>query len=198
MTTTYLPADDDTLALAKEIIAAYHPHLNHARIAIVFRDGDAPTSNGKETLGQTSLVTSKMQVIAKERFDFLIWLAGDWWHEATDSQRRALLDHELCHCGGEPYAWKLRGHDVQEFACILDRHGPWYRELHNFINVTRNRLMTQADLLIEEMAGIVGTLPGRGIESVELATKTRSVTLTADTARKASAMLAEIVETGSK
>ena len=91
MPTTYLPADDDTLALAEEIIAAHHPHLEHARIAIVFRDGEAPTSNGKETLGQTSLVTSKMQVIAKERFDFLIWLAGDWWYDAKDHHRRPLL-----------------------------------------------------------------------------------------------------------
>lgn len=35
MPTTYLPADDDTLALA-EIVAAHHPHLEQARIAIVF------------------------------------------------------------------------------------------------------------------------------------------------------------------
>lgn len=193
MPTRYLSADDDTLALAEEIIATHHPHLKHARIAIVFRDGNAPTSNGKMTLGQTSLVTSKMQVIAKERFDFLIWLAGDWWHDATDRQRRALLDHELCHCAGEPFAWKIRGHDIEEFACILTRHGPWYAELRSFAKAAREELASQGYLLNEKLAGMVGTING-GIESIELSSGSRSVTLTADTARKSSEMLREIGE----
>jgi len=195
--TNYRPADDDTLALAREIIEAYHPMLEHARIALVFREGDAPTTNGKETLGQASLVTSKMQVIATERFDFFVWLAGDWWHDARDEQRRALLDHELSHCAGEPFAWRMRGHDVEEFTCILERHGAWYRELHNFVKTVEESKFKQALLLSENvaaLAGLVGTIEraspnGKGgIDSITLSTDERSATLTSDTARRAAAL----------
>lgn len=194
MPTTYIPADDETLALAVEIIEDYHPTLKHARIAIVFREGDPPTSNGKETLGQASLVTSKMNVIAAERFDFFIWLAGDWWHDATDKQRRALLDHELCHCAGEPFAWRMRSHDIEEFSCILERHGTWYRELHNFVKTAQDiSAQVQSRLIQDSVNGLVGTidrLNGKhGIDAVTLSTGNRSVTLTADTARKAQAAM---------
>ena len=184
MPTTYIPADDETLALAIQIIEEHHPRLLEARIALVFREGDAPLTNGKEILGQASLVNSKMKVIAKEDFDFFIWLAGDWWHNARDNQRKALLDHELCHCTGQPYAWKMRSHDVEEFACILERHGPWYQDLHNFVKVSRETPILQGRLGVTPPNGKVGT-----IESITLSTNNRSVTLTADTARKAQAAM---------
>lgn len=199
MTTNYLSADETTLQMAETIIAEHHPWLKNARIAVMLREGEAPRTDGKLTLGQTSLVNAKMKALAREKYDFFIWLAGDWWADARDEERRALLDHELCHCGGEAMAWKLRGHDVQEFAVIAQRHGLWYGELRNFVRAATEGSETsgpayQRDLAVAEPMGKVGTINCGGISEVTLSSRTRSVTLTADTARKAGAMLAEIAQ----
>jgi hypothetical protein len=57
-----------------------------------------------------------------------IWDKGR--KELTAAQQQALVDHELMHCepqlddGGN---WKLviRGHDLEEFNAIVERHGLW-------------------------------------------------------------------------
>ena len=83
--------------------------------------------------------------------DFLIVIDVGEWVELNQAQRHALVDHELSHCAlfvadseggrktwrlydprldslGDPNLerrWGLRGHDVEEFAEVLKRHGWW-------------------------------------------------------------------------
>lgn len=114
----FTPADQETLDIAHRIIDEYHPWLLDANIVVVFRDGEPPKSGGKITLGAASLVDARMRVVAKEEYDFFIWLSYDWWESAPEEKRRALVDHELCHCSGQPGGWKMRGHDIEEFVWI--------------------------------------------------------------------------------
>lgn len=40
-------------------------------------------------------------------------------------QRRALVDHELCHCRLEGDDPEIVPHDIEEFNVIIQRHGVW-------------------------------------------------------------------------
>lgn len=122
MAVIWTKAKDEVLELAQELIEEHHPDLSDAAIGIVFRD-TAPVSNGKVTLGQASKVPPKM--LPYLDLDFLIWLAADFWEDATSVQRRALLDHELCHCSSFEGENTIRPHDIEEFAEIVERYGYW-------------------------------------------------------------------------
>lgn len=122
-------APDDVIQMARELVDQYHPDLKHANIGILFRE-KASSSNGRRVLGNASTVTSRWKPLLEEEFHFIIWLAADWWlDEATPAQQRALLDHELQHCYmADPVTPALRGHDLEEFGCIIERHGFWRKD----------------------------------------------------------------------
>ena len=85
----------------------------------------------------------------------MVLLLREFWQneDVSDLQRDALLDHELCHAEvkldrvtGEPLedergriCWRLRGHDVEEFAAIISRRGIWKRDLEHFFAAHRLR-----------------------------------------------------------
>lgn len=120
----YTPAPDDVVELAQELIELYHPHLAEARIGLLMRE-EAGKGNGRVVLGAAKRTPADQRAYVD--FDFIIWLAQDWWeHMLSPMQRRALLDHELCHCyvasNGDV---SLRGHDIEEFDAIIRRYGFW-------------------------------------------------------------------------
>lgn len=134
--------------IARDLIAAHHEHLADARIEFVFRD-KANKSHGRIVLGTARKVGGLNAYLARaittEPEDlepgppfFLIELALDQWLELDDNGRRALVDHELCHClaavddeTGE-LVLSTRGHDLEEFTEIVDRHGLWKADLARF------------------------------------------------------------------
>ena len=81
-------------------------------------------------------------------YDFAILLnqeicTNEAWNEERMS---ALLDHELVHCElardpktqaikrdecGNP-VYRIRGHDIEEFREIVERHGLWKSDLESF------------------------------------------------------------------
>jgi len=127
--TEWFKASKSVLSMAQELIEAHHVHLRGARIGFIFRDTAAYTGappHQKRVLGKAAKVSPRDKVYSS--LDFVIWLAEDFWlGEATDDMRRALLDHELCHCAfdEETEEWKLRQHDIEEFKEIIERHGLW-------------------------------------------------------------------------
>jgi hypothetical protein len=131
MAVSWTKVSNEVVRLCEDLIAEFHPHLQEARIGLIFRS-EAPKSNGKETWGQASTVNDKTNALLpdNEKLDFLIWLAHDVWVDLTTHQQRALLDHELCHCKGEWGGYRTMGHDVEEFACIIERYGLWNPSLH--------------------------------------------------------------------
>ncbi len=127
--------------MAEDLIANYHPSLHDARIAILFRS-EAPITNGKVTLGQASKVTDRWRPLMKDmEMHFVIWLAQDRWDVMDKRKRRALLDHELCHCylDNDGKA-QLHPHDFEEFAVIIQRHGYWTDGLERLDRTIQGKL----------------------------------------------------------
>lgn len=83
---------------------------------------------------------------------FVIEVAEDAWSLLDADQRKALLDHELCHfCLEEseegPPEMALLDHDVEEFVAIMERHGAWEPGRERLVaaaNAHRERAKTKA------------------------------------------------------
>lgn len=108
--TTYVKCPKAVADLANEILCTFPPHkpLLDARVTIdfVFAHGErdehsnelktyAMTNKGHRVLGKARKVPLKDRALG--RSDAEITLDGDWWDEASEPERKALLDHELHH-----------------------------------------------------------------------------------------------------
>lgn len=163
MATVWYPAHQAVIDIAKELIRTHHKELQDARIAFIMRDF-APVSNGRQTMGKARKVTPEQQVHIK--YDFVIWLAQNVWNELTALQKTALIDHELSHCSwDEESGASMLGHDIEEFAHIIERYGFWWPHSGNVQNA-----MQQAMLLPTEPRqsnGTVEAMPVGWMLSVE-------------------------------
>ena len=131
-------ASEDVIELAQKLVEKHHPHLKSARIGILFRD-EAPSRNGRRTFGKASKVTPRWKPLLEEPLDFVIWLAADVWLDELDKkQQRALLDHELMHCGYGENGWYIRPHDVEAFNVEIERYGPWRPDLRGTVKAIDN------------------------------------------------------------
>lgn len=127
--------------IAERLIPEFHRHLENATIAYLFTDAKR-TKNKKIVLG-TAKKTSPMEHFLSQRqdaegADFILMFGIEEWFKLSESQRIALVDHELAHCTvdyneetDEP-SWAIRSHDVEEFAEIIERHGLWEPNLEQF------------------------------------------------------------------
>jgi hypothetical protein len=130
MATEWSKVPDDVLKLAQDIIWEHHPELTEFAIGFIFRS-EASISGGKMVLGQASKVTGKYSPFID--LDGLVWLAADVWTTLSMHQKRALIDHELCHFEvNQEGALTMRGHDIEEFKCIIERYGLWKSDLIAF------------------------------------------------------------------
>jgi hypothetical protein len=136
--------DQGLEALGKDIINKRRPYLKAAKIAYLFRP-EAPVSNGRVTPGMCIRVDDRNRAVHEH--DFLIEIARDVWDDATTDFRRALLDHELGHCGirmddqglpmKDPQTGQLKTyvkpHDLEEFSDVLEEHGAYHVKLREFL-----------------------------------------------------------------
>lgn len=126
----YSKAPEEVLSLAAELIEAYHEKLEGGAIGFIFRE-DIQMKNGKRVLGSAAKVPAKVRPFVD--LDFIITLDAMFYSGAPELQRRALIDHELCHCDyseeGDADVPKLVGHDFEEFAAIIRRYGLWSPDL---------------------------------------------------------------------
>ena len=130
--TEYEKCPDEVLALAQEVIELYHPELTHGACAIGFimRSGPPAKSGGREVWGKCKKVGDELQPYIPDELDFVIILSEDAWAELGEDQKRALLDHELCHIQLDDKGnWKMRGHDFEEFVEVVHRWGAWRIDL---------------------------------------------------------------------
>lgn len=136
MATEWVKVDNEVIEIAQEVIEKWHPDLEEASIAFIFRT-EAPTSNGRVAYGAASRIKPEHQLLGLDH-DFLIWLAQDKWYTLTDAQKVALIDHELCHVGfNDKDKPVMIDHDIQEFACIIERHGFWWPNPERFIEAVQ-------------------------------------------------------------
>ena len=144
-----IPADSDEgrpmYRLLEELVAAHHEDLTQARIALAWCTSWKPDVDGIVTLGKCRKASDLDRELAA--FDFVILLRQSFWQDplVTDVQRRALLDHELCHGTvkldqhGEPVedergrlVYRLRKHSIEEFTEVIERYGTYKSDLEYF------------------------------------------------------------------
>lgn len=122
--------------IAREIIQQHHSHLVEAHIVYLFRDGGWE-SRGRTIYGKAYKLSGREKFLSDDA-DFAIVINKEAWLGLQPHQQKALVDHELCHCGkngededGNPI-WCLWDHDVEEFRAVIDRHGLWAPDVRKF------------------------------------------------------------------
>lgn len=151
-----------------------HAHLILANIGYVFRD-DELRRHGRVTWAECILVERILQsekrwsrlvkwallriLGAEELPDFLILIDRNIWEGLDAESKLALIDHELSHAwfateddgmtqkfhkDGSP-VWAIRGHDVEDFAGVVERNGLWNEELRVMARAIINHLSASAE-----------------------------------------------------
>lgn len=164
---TFQRCDERVNAMADELLCEFATHqpLLDAKVKIdfvfAFPDydedsgepiNDALRKNGCKALGICRKLALKDRALG--RGDAEISLDGEWWRQSDNSERRALLDHELHHLDvkrnkdgtaqrddlGRPIL-KLRPHDHEFgwFEVIAARHGVASQE-----RIQARRIMEQS------------------------------------------------------
>jgi hypothetical protein len=139
-------AHGPSYARLDRLVDEHHEELRKARIALAWCTSWRADPDGRQTLGRCKKATALDRELMA--WDFVILLQQDFWLDeiVTDEQRDALLDHELCHATvkedpltGDPLldvrgriVYRVRRHDLEEFACIAARYGTWKRDLELF------------------------------------------------------------------
>lgn len=151
-------ATRDMYALMNRLISDIedHSHLTNARIALAWHKDVKPNVDGWIMLGKAKKASDLDRELAP--WDFVIVLNQEFWQKAKPEQRKALLDHELCHCevergsDDEPkrdekdrVCYRIRKHDIEEFKGVVERNGIWKRDLESFAKALRGKT-AQADL----------------------------------------------------
>ncbi len=148
--TTYHAATEAVLKLIQKVQREHHMELDGWKLEVVFRT-EAARTKGKTVLGKARLVSGLNSYLAREGGNafFVLELADDAWDALRESQREALIDHELCHFqikttedGDEiPY---LAPHDLEEFNDIVRRRGLWKPDLVAFAEAAQLPLFGKA------------------------------------------------------
>jgi hypothetical protein len=149
--------------MAERLIPKYHAHLRSwaEEIRYVFRN-EAQVSKGRTVWGKAHKITGMPCYLATNApgdanaFDdvppppadmFVMEVAADIWEKLTARQREALVDHELMHFTIEMddnagLVRGIRGHDVEEFREVVERHGAWKPDLAEFAEALQLSLLT--------------------------------------------------------
>jgi hypothetical protein len=138
--------------LLSEIRAEHHFDTAEANIALAWKKGTKPDADGRLCLGRCVKASDLQRELVD--YDFVIVLNKEVWEdpEFSREKRLALLDHEMCHAAravddegvkkidskGRP-VYRVRGHDIEEFHEIVDRHGIWKGDLEKFAKVLEAR-----------------------------------------------------------
>lgn len=143
-----IPPTHALYAWLLDLLETHHQDVQDARFALAWHTGWKPDDDGHLTLGQcrkSSDLEREIQDVSG--YDFVILLNQNFWEDelVTDTQRRAVLDHELCHAAvknGDDgqlvidergrVQYRIRKHDLEEFSTIAARYGCWKRDIEAF------------------------------------------------------------------
>lgn len=131
------PLYADTYGRMWDVVGAHHDHLVDAAIALAWMHEVKPDRDGRLVWGRTRKVSSQERIF--HNHDFVITLNCAVWAELDDQSKRALIDHELSHCGSKTndegeVSYYLRKHDLEEFVGIVRRYGLWKSDIEAFVN----------------------------------------------------------------
>lgn len=141
-----------------------HLHLaeNDVEFGWLLRADTKDKGGGKVELGSVHVVKSMFQGAFKDLGlqlladmlgtlpQFLVVLDAQWWAQAAQQDREALVWHELCHVRqsldkfGAPRfdrdglpVFGLVPHDVEAFESEVVRYGAWKSDIGSFLNAAR-------------------------------------------------------------
>lgn len=143
---TGVDAQPELYRLMDDLIAEHHPDLEDANIVLAWKYSWKPNQDGHLVLGKFQVASAIDRAL--HGYDARILLNHEVWEsvEFTPIQKKALLDHELCH-GAKKYGsdmeptydphtqrpnYRVRKHDVEEFNCIGRRYGCWKGDIEAF------------------------------------------------------------------
>ena len=130
--------------LLADVRKMYHPETVEARIVLAWVNDVKPDTDGRIMLGKCVPVSQLQKELIDH--DFIILLNKEvWGDEKFDTaKKKALLDHEMCHVapvfntdGPAKDArgrrmWRTRGHEIEEFSGVVERHGCYKGDLERF------------------------------------------------------------------
>ena len=143
--TIYTPAPE-VKEIAEELIPKYHAHLAecNVRLDYVFVS-KTPVKGGKDIWGTCRKITNlNAHLAGEEQSFFVIVISEPVWDILPRDKKVALVDHELCHAwavfdqkedddNAEVVKLSIIPHDVEEFSCIIRRHGLWKDDVKAFV-----------------------------------------------------------------
>jgi hypothetical protein len=152
----YSPAPE-VEQLATDLIAKYHTHIIDFGVNVRYTFvNKTPKSKGLEVWGTCRKISglNAYHAGADDSF-FGITISKEVWDILPEKSRLALVDHELCHIAAEmkegkdeadeeleqetPVKLSVRPHDLEEFSCIVRRHGLWRDEIKDFVDAALSK-----------------------------------------------------------
>lgn len=133
-------ADADVTDLAMDIIKTNRPELAVTEIVYIFRE-KAGKKAGKTIIATARKVATKENVVhsfeGKPDVVFVVEIGADAWQELSPEQKRAVMHHELCHCGFEEsesgdMVPTIIPHDIEEFSAVVETHGFYMKDVVDF------------------------------------------------------------------
>lgn len=137
-------------SIAEALIPEHHESLAdfHVPVRCLFRCAKSWRKAGRTVWGTAQLVSGLQAYLAQapnesiadpnEPF-FLILVDENAWADMSKANKKALVDHELCHCIVEvddetgEIKPSIVGHDLEEFNCIVARYGLWKTDVKAFV-----------------------------------------------------------------
>jgi hypothetical protein len=152
--------------VADPLIEAHHRHLLRYAVPIIYLFTDKPKKEkGKVAWGYVQKVAgipaflalvndAGESLVGIDEFFVMVLDRVAWCEMLSDRQKKALVDHELCHLFAEidektgNVSLSLRPHDVEEFGDVLARHGRWSRD----VEILLKKMQKGPQLSFEEIA----------------------------------------------
>lgn len=130
--------------MLESLVQEHHHRLVSANIQLFWRYNWKADRDGRLKIGEARLCSDPDRLLHKK--DFVISLNHKSWQMMDESQRMAVIDHELTHCqvdleqDGETVkvdsvgriVYRIRGHDVEEFGEVVSRNGLYLPALESF------------------------------------------------------------------
>lgn len=127
------PVTQQVIDTAENLVQIYHPELYNARLGFVFRK-EAQKTGAMVALGGVSKISDKLKFFVP--YDFIVWISKEDYNQMDGDQRKALIDHQLYHCGKHGNGkYFIRPHNIEEFTPIIERYrnatgvGRWVEQL---------------------------------------------------------------------
>jgi predicted metallopeptidase len=133
--------------MAKDLIREHHPELVSLDIVYLWSNRNMQ-KGGKEIIAKICKASALIKSLTGH--DVIVIASYPQFQSLTDKQKRACIDHELCHVlidedvAGTPKV-KIVAHDVEEFGAVIERHGLYMSDLTMLGRVVRKVLIREAN-----------------------------------------------------